>query len=85
MFDTDVDGLPDLFRKIMKYILSVNDDDLIKHLKGGMKFIEDFYLSHSGGITDIINSLSEKETYYRYAKIFVAILKYSLIAVQRFC
>jgi hypothetical protein len=64
-----------------KYILSVDDNDLIKYLRGGMKLIEDLYLNYSDSITGIINSLSEKEIYYRYAKIFVAILKYFLMAV----
>jgi hypothetical protein len=81
MSDTDVDGLPGLLEEMTKYILSVNDNDLIKYLKGGMKLIEDLYLNYSDSITGIINSLSEKETYYRYAKIFVAILKYFLITV----
>ena len=83
--DADVDGLPGLLGEMTKHIPSVDDDDLIEHLRGGMKPIEDLHLSHSGGITGIINSLSEKETYHRYAKTFVAILKYSLMAVQRFC
>src|SRR2546430_85686 len=38
-----------------------------------------------GGITGIVNSLSNKETYHRYAKAFITILKYSPMAVQRFC
>jgi len=63
-----------------KHILSINNDDLIKYLRDSIKLIEDLHLSHSGNITGIINSLFKKEIYYRYAKIFVAILKYSLIA-----
>jgi hypothetical protein len=60
-----------------KHIPSVDDDNLIEHLRVGMKPIEDLHLSHSGGITGIINSLSEKEIYHRYAKTFVAILSNS--------
>jgi hypothetical protein len=83
--DADVGELPGLLAEMTKRIPSVDDDDLIEHLRGGMKPIEDLHLSHSGSITGIVNSLSEKETYHRYAKTFVAILKYSLMAVQRFC
>jgi hypothetical protein len=54
-------------------------------LRSGIKPIENLYLNYNGNITGIINSLSEKETYYRYVKTFVAILKYFLITVQRFC
>lgn len=50
-----------------------------------MKPIEELHLSHSGGITGIVNSLAEKEMYQGYTKTFIPILKYSLIAVQRFC
>jgi hypothetical protein len=81
MSDIDVDELSDLLEKMTKHILSVDNDDLIKYLRNGIKFIENLHLSRSGGITGIINSLFEKKTYYRYVKIFVAILKYSLIAV----
>jgi hypothetical protein len=81
MTDADVDELPGLLREITKHILLINDDDLIEHLKGDMKPIEDLYLNHSGGITGIVNSLAEKETYYRYAKTFISILKYSLMAI----
>jgi hypothetical protein len=83
--DNDVDGLPGLLAEITKHIPSVDDNDLIEHLRGGVKLIKDLYLSHSGGITGIVNSLFKKETYYRYAKTFIAILKYSLMVVQRFC
>ena len=83
--DADVDGLPDLLGEMTKHIPSVDDDDLIEHLRGGMKPIEDLHLSHNGCITGIINSLSEKETFHRYAKTIVAILKYFLMVVQRFC
>ncbi|MCJ1249923.1 hypothetical protein MMC30_007149 [Trapelia coarctata] len=79
--DADVDGLPGLLEEMTKHIPSVNNDDLIKHLRGGMKPNEDLHLSHSGGITGIVNSLSKKETYHRYAKTVIAILKYSLMAV----
>jgi hypothetical protein len=64
MFDIDVDGLPGLLGEITKYILSVNNNNLIEHLRGGMKPIENLYLNYSGGITSIINSLSKKEIYY---------------------
>ncbi len=79
MTDNDINGLPRLLREITKYIPSINDDDLIKHLKGGVKPVKNFYPSHGGNITDIVNKLAEKETYYRYAKIFITILKYSLL------
>jgi hypothetical protein len=81
MSDIDVNGLSNLLEEITKHIPSVDNDDLIKYLKSGIKLIEDLYLSHSGSITGIINSLFKKETYYRYAKTFVAILKYSLITI----
>ena len=50
-----------------------------------MEPVEDLHPSHMGGITGIVNSLSNKETYHRYAKAFITILKYSPMAVQRFC
>ena len=81
MFDIDVDGLPDLFGEMTKYIPSVDNNDLIKYLRDGIKFIEDLQLSHSDSIIGIVNSLFKKEIYYRYVKIFIAILKYFLMAV----
>ena len=83
--DADVDVLPGLLGKITKYILSINNDEPVKYLRGGVKLTKDLYLSYSDGITGIVNSLSKKKTYYRHAKTFIAILKYSLIAIQRFC
>ncbi len=85
MIDINVNGLSGLLGEITKHIPLVDDSDLVEHLRDRMKSTEDLHLHHSGGITDIINSLAEKETYHRYAKTFAAILKYSLMAVQRFC
>jgi hypothetical protein len=59
--DADVGGLPGLLGEMTKHIPSVDDDDLIEHLRGDVKPIEDLHLSHSGGITGIVNSLSEKD------------------------
>jgi hypothetical protein len=68
-----------------KHIPSLDDGDLIEYLRGPKKPIEDLRLSHTGGITAMINSLAAKETYHGYTKTVIAILKYSLMAVQRFC
>jgi len=54
-------------------------------MRGHMNPMEDLCLSHTGGITAMINSLAAKETYHRYSKTIIAILKYSLMAIQRFC
>jgi hypothetical protein len=62
-----------------------NDDDLIDHLRGSVKSIEELYVSHGGGIIDIVNRLAERKTYHSYSKIFTAILKYFLLVVQRYC
>jgi len=85
MTEDDVDGLPRLLKEMTKHISLVDDNDLIDHLRGGVKSIEEFYMSYGGGITDIVNRLVERETYHSYFKIFTAILKYFLLAVQRFC
>jgi hypothetical protein len=69
--DADMDGLPDLLSLMTKHTPPVDDDDLIEHLRGGVEPIEDLPPSHSGGITGIVNSLLEKETYDRYSKTFI--------------
>jgi hypothetical protein len=81
MTNIDVDGLPSLFKEITEYILSVDNNDLIKYLENDMKSIEEFYLNYNNSITDIVNNLTEKKTYHKYSKIFIFILKYFLIAV----
>jgi hypothetical protein len=83
--NTDVDRLPLLLGEMTKHIPPVDDDDLIGYLRGWLRPINNLHLSHSGGITDIINSLAKGETYHRFAKTFTTILKYSLLAVQRYC
>jgi hypothetical protein len=85
MTDDDMAELPCLLSEMTKHIPSIDDNDLIEHLRGGVKPIEDLHSGHGTGITGIVNRLAEKETYHRYSKTFTAILKYSLLAVQRFC
>jgi hypothetical protein len=67
-----------------KHILLINDDDLIKHLRGVVGPIKNLYVKCSGGITNIINNLVERETYHKFVKTFTAILKYFLLVIQRF-
>jgi hypothetical protein len=76
-----VSGLSNLFGEMMEHILLIDDNNLIEYLKNDMKSIEKFNLNYSDGITDIVNNLTEKETYHRYVKTFISILKYFLIAV----
>jgi hypothetical protein len=85
IIENDVDGLSRLFKEMTKYIPSVNDNNLINYLKSHVKSIEKFYINYGDNITDIVNRLAERETYYSYFKIFTAILKYFLLAVQKFC
>jgi hypothetical protein len=81
----DINRLSGLLREMIKHIPSLDDGDLIEYLRGPMKPIKDLCLSHTGGIIAMINSLATKETYHRYIKTIIAILKYSLMAIQRFC
>jgi hypothetical protein len=74
-----------MVEEMTKHIPSIDDDDLIEDLRGVVGPIENHHVKRSGGITGIINSLAERETYHKFAKTFTAILKYSLLAVQRFC
>lgn len=85
MIDADVEQLTPLLSEITRHIPSVDDSSLIEHLRGGVELIEILRLRYGGGIIVTINSLAERERYHRYAKTFTAILKYSLLAVQRFC
>lgn len=85
MTNDDVGGLPRLLGEMTKHIPLVEDDDLIEYLKGGVKPIEDLHSIHGAGIAGLVNRLAEKEMFHGYSKTFTAILKYSLMAVQRFC
>jgi hypothetical protein len=82
--NTDANRLPRLLREMTKHIPPVDDDDLIGHLMGWLGPTDNLHLSRSGGITNIVNRLAQRETYHRFAKTFTTILKYSLLAVQRY-
>jgi hypothetical protein len=73
-----------LLPEMTQHISPVDDHDLIEHLRGSLDPIQTLHPSPSGGIADIVNSLAKRERYHRYAKTFTTILKYSLLAVQRY-
>lgn len=85
MTDRDVTELPRLLDEMTSNIPSVDDDNLIEHLRGDADPVENLDSGHGAGIIGIVNMLAEKEAYHGYSKTFTAILKYSLLAVQRFC
>jgi hypothetical protein len=85
MTDDDVTRLSRLFNKITKHILLIKNNNLIEYLRIDVKLIENFHSIYNTDITDIVNRLAEKKIYYDYFKTFTAILKYFLIAVQKFC
>jgi hypothetical protein len=84
MNDEDVSELPHLLSEMTRHIPQI-DDDLIEHLRGGVEPVEDFHPGNGAGITGIVYRLAGKETYHGFSVTFTTILKYSLLAVQRFC
>ena len=82
--DEDVAELPHLLSEMTKHIPPIDEDDLIDHLRGSAKPVEDLESGHGAGIIGIVNRLAEKETYHGFSKTVTTILKYSLLAVQKF-
>jgi len=57
MTDDDVAGLPRLLGEMTKHIPSIEDHDLIEHLRGGVKPTKDLHSGHGAGITRVLLAL----------------------------
>jgi hypothetical protein len=68
--NADVARLAPMVEEMTKHIPSIDDDDLIEHLRGVVGPIENLHVKCSGGITGIINSLAERETYHKVRQEF---------------